>query len=97
MKSVVVELKGNEPDIYLITEVEEEDLENFKKLGVNFVEADQPSDKKGFAFVIPAVGAIWASLPSTATVVGAGVIGVVGGAASIVGGKIIRKIWPEKE
>lgn len=92
MKKIVVELKGNEPDVFLMTEVEDEDIENLEKLGVKFVDVES-SGKKGWAFVIPAAGFVWASLPAASTIVGAGVIGVIGGAASIVGGKIINKIW----
>ena len=98
-KNIAVELKGNEPDIFLITEVEEEDLKNMEKLEVRFVEAktEKPTDKKGWGFLFPAVGFVWASLPTTATVIGVGAIGVVGGAASIAGGRLINKIWPDKK
>lgn len=98
-KTVVVEIKGNQPDLFLATDVDEEDVKVLTEFGVKVaeVEVEEDTNKKKTGLIIPVVGAIWASLPSTATVIGAGVIGVVGGAASIVGGRIIHKIWPDKK
>lgn len=89
-KVVVVELK---PEVFLAVDLEEEDIEELKDLDVNVIEPPVEKDidtiKKGFAFLIPVI----AVLPSTAVIIGTATLGIVGGAASVVGGKIINKIW----
>jgi hypothetical protein len=79
--------------IWLAVTLEDSDIADLKRYGVDVREVDEgPMDKKGFAFVAPLV----ASLPAASVVIGAATLGIVGGAASVVGNRIGDWVWPKK-
>jgi hypothetical protein len=93
---VAVPLKAQQ-EIYLAVQLAEKDVDALVDSGVA-VKYQKPSpppdtDKKGFAFLAP----VFAGLPGTAMVVGAATLGIIGGAAGAIGGKVGNWIWPDKK
>lgn len=97
-KTVAISVEGNEPNLFLAVELEEEDIKELSARGVKLFEAEDEEkveadfSKKSFAFLVP----VFSMLPATATIVGAATLGIVGGAATVVGGRVVNWVWPNK-
>jgi hypothetical protein len=93
-RRVGVELKADDKSVFLAVDLEEEDIDDIIKNGVRVYDPDRPiGTKKKFAFLIP----ILAGLPTTTVVVGTATLGIISGAAMVIGGKVADVVWPNKK
>ena len=101
--AVPVESSKYAGNIYLAVQLDEEDARLLEEQGVKILHEEHKSKDKvaaghdpgkhGFAFLVP----MFAGMPGVATIVGAATLGIVGGAAGAVGGKIGNWMWPDKK
>ena len=93
-KLVAIPVKSTKQDhLFLAVMLEEPDYDELRRLNVDVVELKKEKDttKKGWAFIAP----VTAQLPATAIVVGTATLGIVGGAASVVGNRLGGWLWPD--
>ena len=103
MTNVAVEVK---PELFVAADLTREEVQNLvkndvtvyeigevfrpKRLEEGEVASEEVENDKGMFLLIP-------GLPSAAVLIGAAAIGIVGGAASTVGGKLVQDWWPHKK
>jgi len=86
-------------DVWLAVNLDARDVQSLKDAGVDVKHPQQKhlqptrEGKHGFAFLAP----VFAGLPGAAVLVGAATLGIVGGAAGAIGGKVGNWIWPDKK
>jgi len=97
---VAVPLRAAIGDVFLAVKLDPQDVQALENAGVVVKREDteaKPAPKSSAKHGLAFLGPVFAGLPEAAVLVGAATLGIVGGAAGAVGGKVANWMWPDKQ
>jgi hypothetical protein len=93
-RAVAVEVHSDRPNYFVAVELSEDDVIELVEAGTKVYDlGHEGNNKKKFTWLVAGIS----YLPDTAVIVGAAALGLVGGAAGLIGSKFVNWVWPDKK